>query len=97
MDFQPPKKKKKVDYEALSSGLMHIPRMKVDVARDLIDLGIREIYELQGRSPEVLFDELRRLKPGSQEDRLPWFRMAVYFSEESSPDPKRLNPQSWTD
>ena len=42
------KKKKKVDYQALSSAIMRIPRMDVLVARDLIDVGINEIYELQG-------------------------------------------------
>lgn len=91
------KKKKKVDYEALNSGLMHIPRMKVEIARDLIDVGIREIYELQGRSPEVLFEELRRLKPKTPDDRLAWFRLAVYFSETPSPDSSRLHPQVWSD
>ena len=76
---------------------MHIPRMKVEVARDLIDLGIREIYELQGRSPEVLFEELRQTKPEAPKDRLSWFRMAVYYSETPSPDSARLHPQSWLD
>ena len=53
----PEKKKKKVDYEALNSALMRIPRMDVVAARSLINIGIREIFELQGRAPEVLFEE----------------------------------------
>ncbi len=93
----PEKKKKKVDYEALHSGLMHIPRMKTEVARDLIDVGVQEIYELQGRSPEVLFDELRRLKPDAPGDRLAWFRLAVYFSEADHPENARLRPEAWQD
>ncbi|HAY99189.1 MAG TPA: hypothetical protein DCY38_00140, partial [Opitutae bacterium] len=56
----PHKKKKKVDYEALNSALMRIPRMNVEVARNLLDIGIREIYELQGRAPEILFEEVCR-------------------------------------
>ena len=58
----PQKKKKKVDYEALNSALMRIPRMDVTVARSLIDLDIREIYDLQGRAPEILFEEARKKK-----------------------------------
>jgi hypothetical protein len=34
------KKKKKVDYEALNSALMRIPRMDVAAVRSLIDVGI---------------------------------------------------------
>ncbi len=91
------KKKKEVDYEALNSGLMRIPRMKVDIARDLLDLGIGEIYELEGRSPEILFEELKAKKTNTPKDRLPWFRMAVYYAETPHPENHRLHPQAWTD
>ena len=42
------KKKKKIDKEAMASPMMRIPRMDVRVARDLIDIGVNELYELQG-------------------------------------------------
>ena len=58
------KKKKKVDRIALSSPMMRIPRMDVLVARDLIDLGIKEIYELQGRSAESIFEEIKKNEGG---------------------------------
>ena len=48
------KKKKKVDREALASPIMRVPRMDVRAARDLMDIGIRELYQLQGRSAESL-------------------------------------------
>lgn len=73
------KKKKKVDYEALNSALMRIPRMDVATARNLIDIGIREIFELQGRAPEVLFEEARSKNNQIPEDRIRYFRMAVYL------------------
>ena len=57
------KKKKKVDKEAMQSAIMRIPRMDVRVARDLIDIGIKEIYELQGRSAESLMEEIKDLRP----------------------------------
>ena len=44
----PRKKKKKVDREALASPIMRVPRMDVRAARDLLDIGIRELYQLQG-------------------------------------------------
>ena len=93
----PEKKKKKVDYEALQSGLMHIPRMKTEIARDLIDMGIRDVYQLEGRSPEVLFEDLQQLKPGTPRDRLPWFRLAVYYAETDSPEAALLRPERWQD
>ena len=44
----PRKKKKKVDREALASPIMRVPRMDVRAARDLMDIGVRELYQLRG-------------------------------------------------
>jgi hypothetical protein len=93
------KKKKKVDRAALESPFMRIPGMQVEAARGLLDLGFSEIYELNGRSPDALAADLRKLReepqiPGNQ---LSCFRLAVYFSE--NPEPKRtlLTPHAWED
>lgn len=91
----PEKKKKKVDYEALNSTLMRIPRMEVAAVRSLIDIGISEVYELQGRSPEVLMEDARRKNPEIPDDRIRYFRMAVYFAETDDPDTTRLHPAEW--
>jgi hypothetical protein len=93
----PPKKKKEPDYAALSSPFMRIPRMPVEVARDLLDLGLRDIFELQGRAPEVLFEELQRLKPDAPSSRLQFFRLAVYFAETPQPEGHKLHPSAWRD
>lgn len=90
-----PKKKKKVDYEALNSSLMRIPRMDVAAVRNLIDLGIREIYDLQGRAPEILFEEACLKNDDIPADRIRYFRMAVYFAECDSPDMRKLHPDEW--
>jgi hypothetical protein len=90
-----PKKKKKVDYEALNSALMRIPRMDVAAARDLIDLGIREIYDLQGRAPEVLMEDARSKNSEIPQDRIRYFRMAVYYAECDAPEAARLHPDAW--
>ena len=42
MESKSLRKKKKVDYEALQSPLMRIPKMDIAVTRALIDLGIKE-------------------------------------------------------
>ena len=91
------KKKKKVDREALASPLMRIPRMDVRAARDLLDIGIRELYQLQGRSPEALFEDVQAKKPEVPEHRLPYLRMAVYFAENEKPEPEKLHPSFWMD
>jgi hypothetical protein len=91
----PLKKKKKVDYEALNSALMHIPRMDIVAARGLLDVGIREIYDLQGRAPEVLMEEVTRRNPEFSEDHIRYFRMAVYYSENADPETVKMHPDAW--
>lgn len=91
------KKKKKVDYEALNSALMRIPRMDVAAARDLLNIGIREIYELQGRAPEVLLADARSRNPEIPEDRIRYYRMAVYYAECESPKTALLHPAAWNE
>ena len=71
--------------------------MDVRVVRSLIDIGIRELYELQGRSAESILEEILKLKPQTPNWIIPYLRMAVYFSEEETPDPSKLHPQYWTD
>jgi hypothetical protein len=89
------KKKKKVDYEALNSALMRIPRMDVAAARSLLDIGIRDIFELRGRAPEVLFEDARAKRPEIPQDQIRYFRMAVYYAENDNPEPGQLHPDQW--
>lgn len=95
MPPNPAKKRKKVDYEALNAPFMRIPGMKVEGARALLNAGVREIYELSGRSPEVLFEESARHDPKQAKDLLPYFRLAVYYAEADEPDPSLLSAYSW--
>jgi len=92
-----PQKKKETDYGALASPFMRIPRMPVAVARDLLDLGLRDIYELQGRAPEVLFQELKKKKPKTPDTHLAFLRLAVYFAENPQPERGKLHPDAWRD
>lgn len=90
-------KKKKVDYEALGSPFMRIPKMDLVTARSLIDLGYKEVFQLIGTSPEVLFEAMRKKNPDISKEVLYKLRMAVYFAETSDPDPKKMSPLAWAD
>lgn len=89
------KKKKKVDYEALHSPFMRIPKMDIGAARALIDLGFLEPHELQGMAPEGLFDKYKAIKPDATERILHGLRLAVYFAETECPDPSKLHLDAW--
>lgn len=89
------KKKTKVDYEALNSSLMRIPRMDVSAARNLINIGVREIYDLKGRAPEILFEEARQKNGEIPLDQIRFFRMAVYYAECESPEATKMHPSEW--
>lgn len=79
--MSPKKQKKKTDYAALASPFMRIPGMKVEGARALLDLKFREIYELRGRSPEAVFDELKKIRLNAPAEILDLLRLAVQFAE----------------
>ncbi|MDR1817141.1 MAG: helix-hairpin-helix domain-containing protein [Puniceicoccales bacterium] len=81
--------------EALSSAFMRIPNFKVEAARDLLDLGFRQIYQLAGRAPDSLYEELCALRPETPPERRSHLRLAVYVAETPEPDRARLHPAAW--
>lgn len=76
---------------------MRIPQMPVAVARHLLDAGYSDIFQLQGRSAESLFEEIRKHDFMAQaQDVLPALRLAVYFAENpNNPDRSRLQLHAW--
>jgi hypothetical protein len=78
--------------------LQRIPGVGPSIARDLMELGFSRVTELRGRDPEKLYARSNRLR-GQQQDRclLYVFRCAVYFAEETKPDPERLKWWNWSD
>ena len=89
------KKKQKIDYNALNSSLMRIPQMKIEIARALLNLGIKEKYELNGRCPKALFEKAKEKNPKISEDYLPYFRLAVYCAENEKPEKAYLSVEAW--
>jgi hypothetical protein len=82
--------------EAVCSPFMRITRFPVDVARELLDAGYYRVDQLAGRSPETLLSEIKaRNKAALPAHFLPALKMAVYFAESDSPDPKKLFLDQW--
>ncbi len=81
-------------------GLTLIPGVGKSIAKDLWNIGIREISDLNGQSPEKLYD-LSNKFVGTVQDRclLYVFRCAVYYSETpiSAQDTEKLKWWNWKD
>jgi len=92
-----PEPKKKKDIEALSSHWMKMPSMRVDIARDLLDLGFREWFEIEGRSGDALYEDLKRLRGKELPiEKCAYFRMAIYFAETGyEGDRDYWSPRAW--
>lgn len=88
-------REKKTDFAALQSPFMRVPRMKTEVARSLIEVGFREVFELQGRSAESIWAMIREKRPNTPPDQLPFIRMLVYYAETPSPEVRLLHPKAW--
>jgi hypothetical protein len=76
--------------------LKAIPGVGTSLAKDLYLLGIRQISDLQERSPEVLFKDLCQLS-GVEVDPcvLYTFRCAVYYASATAHDPELLKWWNW--
>lgn len=80
--------------------LAHIPGVGKAIATDLWNIGVRRVSDLQGQSPERLFDRSNELA-GKVQDRclLYVFRCAVYYAEtdELHRDKEKLKWWNWKD
>lgn len=78
--------------------LQRIPGVGPSIAADLRKIGITRITDLNGRSPQTMYERSNQLR-GVVQDRclLYVFRCAVYFAETPRPDPKKLDWWAWKD
>jgi hypothetical protein len=89
------RKKRKIDVVALQSEFKrNVPTLPVEAARDLLDCGFRHVDELRGRSPESIFEQVKKLRPDTPKDRIACYRLMVYFAEipESERDRNKRYP-----
>lgn len=82
--------------EAVTSAFMRVPRLPLDVARDLLDAGYSRLDQVSGRSAETLLSEIRKRNPEAPESHLPALRLAIYVAENPRPDPALLFLDRWT-
>ena len=80
--------------------LIVIPGVGKSIAKDLWNIGIRNVSDLQGKDPEVLYDRSNDFA-GTIQDRclLYVFRCAVYYAETPVEDqePEKLQWWNWKD
>jgi len=87
-----------VDQRATEKALRVIPGVGPSIALDLLDLGFREVKQLQGEDPERMYQDLCELR-GGHIDRcmLYVFRCAVYYASNTVHDPEMLKWWNWKD
>lgn len=75
-----------------------IPGIGKACSLDLWNIGIRNITDLSGKNPSVLYDKLNTMS-GVKHDicMLYTFRCAVYFATEQHHDKEKLNWWYWKD
>jgi hypothetical protein len=78
--------------------LRRIPGVGPSIAANLYRIGIRQVADLRGRSPDRLYAALCKAE-GGHVDRcaLYVFRCAVYFASESKHDRELLKWWNWKD
>jgi hypothetical protein len=76
--------------------LQQIPGVGKSIAMDLWNIGIKNISDLKGKSPEKLYDASNTFAGGIQDRCLLYvFRCAVYFASNQKHDAQKLLWWNW--
>ena len=78
--------------------LMQIPGVGKSIANDLINIGIKSVSDLKGKSPDDLYHKSNEFA-GMVQDRclLYVFRCAVYYANTIQHNPEKLKWWNWKD
>ena len=78
--------------------LMQIPGVGKSIANDLINIGIKEVSDLNGKDPDELYNKSNEFA-GAMQDRclLYVFRCAVYYASHKKHIPDKLKWRNWKD
>lgn len=78
--------------------LQTIPGVGESIAKDFLEINIREVAQLKNQNPEMLYQQMCD-KQGIELDRCMLYviRCAVYFASTKHPDPEKLNWWNWKD
>ena len=78
--------------------LREIPGIGKSLAKDLWNLGIHAVADLQGKNPMQLYHKLNAMTGVRQDPCVLYtFRCAVYFATEKKHDPEKLKWWYWKD
>ena len=89
-----------LDRSASLKDLMTIPGVGKSIANDLFRIGIRQVADLKGKSPESLYDKSNAVAGVTQDRCLLYvFRCAVYFAgtKPSRRNSEKLKWWNWKD
>ncbi len=79
-----------------SDELQEIPGIGPSLARDLRELGVRQVADLRRRDPERLYAELGRRRGVRQDPCVLYtFRCAAYYARTTRPNPELLKWWNW--
>lgn len=80
------------------SGLESIPGIGPSLARDLQDLGYRDVSDLRAADPERMYARLITMRGERQDPCVLYaFRCAVYYASMKERDPELLKWWAWKD
>jgi len=78
------------------SDLQDIPGVGPSIERDLVDLDIHSVNDLQQKDPELLYEKLCTIRGKSIDPCVLYvFRCAVYYAENAEHDPELLKWWNW--
>lgn len=76
--------------------LQTIPGVGPSIARDLTELGVRRVRDLEGRDPNELYERLSAQRGVRMDPCVLYvFRCAVYFAETEGPEAELLKWWNW--
>ena len=78
--------------------LQIIPGVGPRMAKEFLNIGIKDVSDLKGKNPEELYFKISANR-GRQVDRCVLYvcRSSVYFAEHKKHDPKKLKWWNWKD
>jgi hypothetical protein len=87
-----------VSNDLIIKSLTRIPGVGKSIAKDLLNIGIRSLEDLNGKNPEDLYHRSNQFAGMVQDKCLLYvFRCAVYYASHKKHNPEKLKWWNWKD